>query len=142
MGRLCGNPSDNTVDCRRWPMWRVSGAVDPRRDFRFVWCVGGWLTARSAARALYAALRCRGSTAGECGAARGAGKAAPQTNVLGVKKISDFNYLRKGMVPRPGVEPGLRPRAKHGHYRPNRPNIIEVFDDRRLLRVGPFYPHL
>ena len=35
------------------------------------------------------------------------GRPPPQTNVLGVKKISDFNYLRKGIVPRPGVEAGL-----------------------------------
>jgi len=45
-------------------------------------------------------------------------------------------------VPRPGVEPGLRPRASHEQSRSKRPNIIEVFDLRPSLPVGLFCPHL
>src|SRR5215467_1754461 len=35
-----------------------------------------------------------------------------------------------------------KPSANHDHHRPRNPNIIEFFDDRRLVRVGTLYPHL
>jgi hypothetical protein len=45
-------------------------------------------------------------------------------------------------MPRPGVEPGLARDANHDHCRSTKPNIIEAYGGRRLLRLGLLFPHL
>jgi hypothetical protein len=53
-----------------------------------------------------------------------------------------FNYLRKSVVPRPGIEPGLAAAANADHPEQRNSNEIRLFCDRALWVVVPFCPDL